>query len=375
MSFTPSDEQEALRASVRRFVGERWPVAEARRLGAGEPGLAPELWAQLAELGLLGVAVPEACGGQGFGFAELALVVEELGRELAGGPYFANACLAVRALAHGAGEHEQAELLPPLASGVRIATLAALDAPGAADPDAIQCRAEGERLVGEKRYVLGAAGANLLLVAARVPGSRGADGVGLFAVEAGAAGLTVSAAPSLDLTRRFAHVRLERTPARRLGAPGSAWPALARTLAEGAIGLASEQVGAAARCLERAVEHAKQRVQFGRPIGSFQAVKHRAVDALTLVELARSAAWWSAGVAAANGAELLEAAAVAHASASEAFEKAAYECIHLHGGMGFTWQHDAHLYYRRARADRILFGDPAAHRAELSRSLGLLAAP
>jgi alkylation response protein AidB-like acyl-CoA dehydrogenase len=134
-------------------------------------------------------------------------------------------------------------------------------------------------------------------------------------------------------------------------------------------------LGGASVALELAVEYAKDRVQFGRPIGSFQAVKHRAVDALTAVELARSAAWWSAWAAQAGGAEVFEAVAVAHSIASEAFEQSAAECIHLHGGMGFTWEHDAHLYYRRARADRILFGDPAAHRAELSRSLGLLAAP
>ena len=184
--------------------------------------------------------------------------------------------------------------------------------------------------------------------------------------------MRIEPAPGLDLTRKLAHVQLDGAPARRLGAAGSAWPGLARTLAEGAIGLASEQIGAASRCLELAVAHAKQRLQFGRPIGSFQAVKHRAVDALTLLELARSAAWWAAWVASRPGTELGEAAAIAHATACEAFEKAAYECIHLHGGMGFTWEHDAHLYYRRARADRVLFGDPAAHHARLAQALRLM---
>jgi alkylation response protein AidB-like acyl-CoA dehydrogenase len=374
VNFAWSDEQQEFRASVRRFVAERWPVAEVRRLAAGERGYEPAVWEQLTGgLGLTGLAVPEAHGGQGFSWLELSIALDELGRELAGGPFFATACLAVRALQHVARPEEQAALLPALASGERIATLAALDAPGLARPDAIACLAEGGRLSGEKRFVIDAQNAGLLLVAAREPGSAGAGGVALFAVEAGAPGLRVEPAPGLDLTRKLAHVQLEGTPARRLGGADSAWRGLARTLAEGAIGLASEQVGAAARCLELAVAHARERTQFGRPIGSFQAVKHRAADALGRIELARSAAWWSAWVASRGGEELFEAAAVAHSIASEAFEKAAYECIHLHGGMGFTWEHDAHLYYRRARADRLLLGEPAAHRAELARSLRLTA--
>jgi alkylation response protein AidB-like acyl-CoA dehydrogenase len=373
VNFAWSEDQEEFRASVRRFVTERWPIAEVRRLAGAERGYDPAVWKQLAgELGLAGLAVPEAHGGQGFSWLELSIALDELGRELAGGPFFATACLAVRALQHVARPEQQAALLPALARGETIATLAALDAPGLARPAAIACRAEGGRLYGEKRWVLDAQNASLLLIAAREPGSGGADGVGLFAIESGSNGVQIEPAPGLDLTRRLAHVRLDRAPARRLGAAGSAWPGLARTLAEGAIGLASEQVGAASRCLELAVAHTRGRYQFGRPIGSFQAVKQRAVDALTLVELARSAAWWSAWVASRGSDELVEAAAVAHSIASEAFEKAAYECIHLHGGMGFTWEHDAHLFYRRARADRVLLGEPAAHRSELARSLGLL---
>jgi alkylation response protein AidB-like acyl-CoA dehydrogenase len=376
VNFAWSDEQEEFRASVRRFLAERWPIAEVRRLAGGERGYEPAVWKQLTgELGLAGLAVPEAQGGQGFSWLELSIALDELGRELAGGPFFATACLSVRALLHVATHDEQAAQLPALASGETIATLAVLDAPGPARPDAIACRAEGGRLFGEKRYVIGAQNASLLLVAAREPGSLGAEGIALYAVDAAGEGVRIEPAPGLDLTRKLAHLRLDGAPARRLGAAGSAWPGLARTLAEGVIGLASEQVGAASRCLELAVAHAKQRVQFGRPIGSFQAVKQRAVDALTLVELARSAAWWAAWVASTDGEQLLEAAAVAHSIASEAFEKAAYECIHLHGGMGFTWEHDAHLYYRRARADRLLLGEPAAHRQQLARSLGLLASP
>ena len=365
MNFAWSEEQEEFRASVRRFVAERWPVAEARRLAATERGFEPAPWRQLAgELGLTGLVASEEHGGQGFSMLELSIALDELGRELAGGPFFATACLAVLALRNVATPAEQAELLPALASGDTIATLAAT-------PDAGGCVARESRLSGAFRFVIDAQNASLLLVAAREPS---AEDVGLYALEPSQAGVRIEPAAGLDLTRKLAHLHLENARARRLGAEASAGPGLARTLAEATIGLASEQIGAASRCLELAVAHTKQRFQFGRAIGSFQAVKHRAVDALTLLELARSAAWWAAWVAASGG-DVGEAAAIAHSTACEAFEKTAYECIHLHGGIGFTWEHDAHLYYRRARADRVLFGEPAVHRAQLARSLGLLAAP
>jgi alkylation response protein AidB-like acyl-CoA dehydrogenase len=361
MNFAWSEEQDEFRASVRRFVSERWPVAEARRLAATERGFEPAVWKQLAsELGITGLAVPEACGGQGFSMLELSIALDELGRELAGGPFFATACLAVLALRNIATPAEQAELLPALASGETIATLA---------PAATRCVVREGRLHGTQRFVIDAQNASLLLVAAGEPD------VGLYALEPSQPGVSIEPAAGLDLTRKLAHVQLDGARARRLGAAGSAGPGLARTLAEATIGLASEQIGAASRCLELAVAHTKQRFQFGRAIGSFQAVKHRAVDALTLLELARSAAWWAAWVASRAGVapgELEEAASIAHSTACEAFEKAAYECIHLHGGMGFTWEHDAHLYYRRARADRVLFGDPVVHRERLARGLGLV---
>jgi alkylation response protein AidB-like acyl-CoA dehydrogenase len=374
MNFAWSEEQDEFRRGVRRFVAERWPAAEVRRLAGTASGYDPGVWKQLAgELGLAGLAVPEADGGQGFGMLELSIALDELGRELAGGPFFATACLAVLALRNVATPAERAELLPGIAAGETIATLAVADAPAAPSPDTIQCHAQGSRLTGEKRFVIDGQNAGLLLVAAREAGSRAAEGVGLFALEASAPGVRIEPAPGLDLTRKLAQLRLEGAPARRLGAAGSAWPALERTLAEARIGLASEQIGGAARCLELAVAHAQGRIQFGRPIGSFQAVKHRAVDVLTLLELARSAAWWAAWVAATGSSDLSEASAIAHSLGCEAFEKAAYECIHLHGGMGFTWEHDAHLFYRRARADRVLFGDPAAARATLAHALGLVA--
>ncbi len=378
MNFAFSEEQEELRATLRRFSEAHWPIAETRRQIESASGFDPALWQRLAgELGLAGLTVSELHGGQGATRQELGIALEELGRELAGGPLFATTCLGIAALQNAATEREQAELLPRLASGQAIATLALEEDAGAPRADGVACEAvrdgAGYRLSGAKPFVLDAQNATLLLVAAREPGTRGAQGIGLFAVEAGAEGLAISPAASLDLTRRFAHVALERAPARKLGVEASAWPSLEKTLQQAVVSLASEQVGAAARCLETAVAHAKERIQFGRPIGSFQAVKHRAADAYMGLELARSAAYWASWVAAQDAGDLARAAHVAKSLCADAFARCAAENIHLHGGMGFTWEHDAHLYYRRARADETLFGSVAHHRAELARSLGALA--
>ncbi len=358
MNFQFSEEQEDFRALLRRFVQERWPVAESRRLAGTDAGYEPAIWKQMAEeLGLQGLAVAEAHGGQGFSLLELGIALEELGRELAGGPLFASAALAAPALANVATAEEQAELLPGLASGEVIATLAAGEG----------VRASGSRLHGGQRFVIDAQNADLLLVAA-------ADDAGLrlFAVEAGAPGLGIEAVDALDLTRKLAHLRLDGVEARRLGS-GDAARALEKTRQQAVVALSAEQVGGAARCLETAVAYTKERYQFGRPVGSFQAVKHRAADAYMVVELARSVAYWSWWVAANDAPELAEAAHVAKSLCSEAYRCASRENIHLHGGMGFTWEHDAHLYYRRAQADEVMFGSPLEHRRALARQLGVCA--
>ena len=358
MNFAFSEDQEAFRALLRRFVQERWPVAESRRLAGTGAGYEPAVWKQMAEeLGLQGLLIAEEHGGQGFGPLELGIALEELGRELAGGPLFASAALATPALLGVATAQEQAELLPGIASGETIATLAA----------AGSVRAEGGKLYGDSRFVIDAQNAGLLLVVA-------ADdtGTGLYAVASAARGLTVEPVESLDLTRRYGHVRLDGAAARRLG-DGDAAPALEKARQQAVVALAADQVGGAARCLETALGYVKERVQFGRPVGSFQAVKHRAADAYMVVELARSVAYWSWWVAANDAPELPEAAHVAKSLCAEAYRCASRENIHLHGGMGFTWEHDAHLYYRRAQADEVLFGSPLEHRRALARLLGVLA--
>ncbi|MDD9801226.1 MAG: acyl-CoA/acyl-ACP dehydrogenase [Deltaproteobacteria bacterium] len=360
MNFAFSDEQESFRETLRRFAAERWPVAESRRLADSPRGFEPDVWRALAsELGLAGLLVAEEHGGQGASFLELGIVLEELGRQLAGGPLFA-AQLCVLALQNCATPAEQAELLPGIARGETLAALA-LSA-------GVEFR--GGRLHGAQRFVVDAQNASLLLI-----GARSAEGAGLFAVAADAPGVEITPAAPLDLTRKFAHLRLSGAAARKLGA-ADATAGCEKTRLQAIVALSAEQIGSAQQCLDMALAYVRGRFQFGRPVGSFQAVKHRAADAHMRIELARSAACWSWWVAANSGAasataELAEAARVVKSLCSEAHQQAAYECIHLHGGQGFTWEHDAHLHYRRALSNASLFGSPTAHRAALARQLGL----
>jgi len=378
VNFAFSEEQDAFRETLRRFFQERWSCADVRQLAETSEGFDPAVWKQLAEeLGLPGIALPESVGGQGFGFLELGIALEEMGRQLAGGPFLASACLGARAIYHAASESQRDALLPALAAGTRLAALAFSErssAPLAADI-ATLCHREGEgwRVSGEKRGVLSGQQADLFVVAARQPGSEDTDGITLLAIERDAPGVEVRPSDSLDLSRPQADLLLRDVSAERLGGDQSAWPALARTLDECAIALAAEAIGAAARCLELAVDYAKQRVQFGRPIGSFQAVKHKAAEVMLELETARSAAYWSWWVADQEPVDrvaLAEAASVAKSACSEALSRAAAENLQIHGGVGFTWEFDCHLYYRRAKATELFLGDPTWHRARLAQQQG-----
>ncbi len=375
MNFAFSPEQEEFRDVLARFVEQRCPIEKVRRAIESEPGYDTGAWQQMVEeLGLAGIAIPEAYGGQGFSFLELGLALEQLGRNLAGGPLFATACLAAQAILNAGNEEDKQELLPEIAAGRTIATLGVAEGNASITPDAIAAvctRNGGEWSVsGTKTYVINAQNAELIVVAARTEGSSGADGITLLAVRTDTPGVRIEPVEAMDLTRRLATVTLDEAGARPIGEPGTAWPALSRTLDQAAIGLTAEQVGGATRCLEMAVQYSKERIQFGRPIGSFQAVKHRAAGVKLDLELARSAAYWAWWVASEHDEELEQAASVAKSICSEMFVHAAAENIHIHGGMGFTWEHDAHLYYRRAKSSEILFGNPTAHRARLAAQLG-----
>lgn len=373
MNFAFSEEQEELRATLRRFLAERAPIGEVRRLIETPAAHDAGVWKQMAgELGLQGVAIEEACGGQGFGFLELGLVQEELGRALSPEPFFASVCLAARAIAHAGAGAEGAALLRAIASGDEIATLARVDE--SVERLAVECRPAGDTftLHGIEPVVLDAARADRLVVAARLPGTTGRAGITLLHLAASSPGVAITSLEPLDPTRPIARVAFDGARARALGAPGGAALALGRALDEAAIALAFEMIGGAERCLEMAVAYAKERIQFSRPIGSFQAIQHRCAETLLEIELAKSTvhwAGWLASRAETSDAERGHAADLARATAIDAFSRAAAENLHVHGGVGFTWEYDPQLYFKRAKACELLFGDGVRRRERIAQAL------
>jgi alkylation response protein AidB-like acyl-CoA dehydrogenase len=376
MNLGVSTEQRELRESVRRFLAERAPVTKVRELMETTDGIDPDVWRQAsAQLGLPGIAVPEEYGGAGFSFAEQAIVLEELGAALFTGPYLASAVLAVTALLVGDDEEARKELLPGIAAGETVATLAFTEDGGSWDPAAIRLAATqkdtGWRLDGHKSFVLDGHAADLILAVA----TTGTDGqLSLFAVNAVNAdttGLTRHALPTLDQTRKLARLEFNDTPARLVGEPGAARAVLDRTLDLAAIALAAEQLGGAQRALDMAVAYAKVRQQFGQPIGSFQAIKHRCADLLLEVESLRSAVGYAAAAVATGSTEVPVLASLLKAYASEVYSHVAGENIQIHGGIGFTWEHDAHLYLKRAKASELFLGDASYHRDRLATRIGL----
>jgi len=376
MNFAFSDEQEAFREEVRRFLAERSPTSEARRVMETPAGFDAGLWRSMAvDLGLPGIALSEDHGGQGFGPLELGIVQEELGRALACAPFFSTACLAAPAIFHAGGEPDHATHLPALAAGERTATLAWVE-PGAGwglDDVAMKARREGNAfmLEGRKRLVVDGDTADLVLVVARVDGTHGGTGLGLFALEAGASGLVAEPVAALDPTRRHADLELDGARAVAVGEPAAAGPGLERALHEAAAQLALECLGGAQACLDMAVAYARERVQFARPIGSFQAIKHKCADMLLALENARVAAYWAAWACAEGDAELSRAASLAKALCGEAYGLCAAENVQIHGGIGVTHEADPSLYYKRARASEVLLGDAAWHRARIADELGI----
>ncbi len=371
MNFAFSEEQEELRRSVRRFLDDKSPSAEVRRLMETEDGFDPEVWDQMAnQLGLPAMAIPEEYGGAGFGYVELIVVFEETGASLLCSPLFASVALAANALLQSGDEAAKKDLLPGIASGETRATLAITEDNGRWDLDGITLGATESggswTLDGHKMFVIDGHSAELVLVAARTAG-----GVSLFAVEGDASGLTRTALSTMDQTRKQARLEFSATPARLIGAEGGAGPVLTRTLDLAAVALAAEQVGGAQRCLDMAVEYAKTRIQFGRPIGSFQAIKHKCADMLLEVESAKSAAYYAGWAAAEDSEELPVVASLAKSYCSEAYFHAAAENIQIHGGIGFTWEHDAHLYFKRAKSSELLLGDPSYHRELLAQRIGI----
>ena len=376
VNFAFSDEQEQLRDAVRRFLEAKSPSTEVRRLMDTTDGYDPAVWAQMAnELGLQSLHIPEEFGGQGFTFVELAIVLEEMGRVLLCAPYFSTVVLAADAIINAGTDAQKGELLPGIAGGETIAALAFTEPNGKWDASGIEMVAQGSgdsyTLDGTKMFVIDGHLANLTVVAARLEGTSGEEGISLFTVAGDAAGLTRTALATMDQTRKQAKLEFSGVAAAPLGTPGEGWAALSKTLDQAAACLANEMVGGAQQVLDMAVEYAKVRVQFGRPIGSFQAIKHKCADMLLEVESGKSAAYYAAWAAAEDNEELPVAASLAKAYCSDAYFHAAAENIQIHGGIGFTWEHDAHLYFKRAKSSEILFGDATYHRELLAQRIGI----
>jgi alkylation response protein AidB-like acyl-CoA dehydrogenase len=381
MDFAFDEEQEELRKQARAFLADHSSSEQVRRAMESELGFDEEVWKRIStELGWPALLIPEAYGGLGLGFVELVALMEVMGEALLCAPFFSSVCLGANALLAAGDEEQKRGLLPGVAEGDVLATLALCESDGRIDADAVATTArplgDSYELSGRKHYVVDGCAASLLVVAARRPGSAGEEGIDLFAVPADADGVTRRALPTMDRTRRLAEIELAavRVPASaRLSAAqeGAGFAGLRHALDLATVALAAEQLGGAQRALDMSVDYAKERVQFGRPIGSFQAIKHKCADMMVAVEGARSASYYAACVAAEGSAELAAAASLAKATSSEAFFRCAAEAIQIHGGVGFTWEYDVHLYFKRARATESLLGDPAWHRERVARHLGL----
>lgn len=386
MEFAFTEEQQMIRETAEQFLADRSDSAAVRQAMTTEQGFNPELWRQIAgEMCWTGIHVPEECGGLGLGYVEVVALMEQMGRRLLCAPYFSSICLGANALLVAAGDAQQKQWLPGIADGSCRATLAWCDASGRWDAAGVSATFErdGDDFVldGEYRYVVDGHSADLLIVAARSPGSSGAAGIGLFALPADTAGVERNLLPTMDQTRKLAALRLERVrvPATALleVAATNAGMTLAKILALATIALAAEQAGGAQQILELAVDYTKERQQFGRTIASFQAIKHKAADMMLKAEAARSAIYYAGCVATealagnASDEELVAAASLAKAYCSETYFFNAGTALQLHGGVGFTWEYDVHLYFKRARATESFLGDASEHRERIAAGLGL----
>ena len=371
MNFAFTEEQEELRSTIRSFLEAKSSEADVREQMETEDGYDEAVWTQMAEqMGLQGLHIPEEYGGSGFSYVELGIVLEEMGRALLCAPFFSSVVLAANTLILSGDDDAKKAHLPGIASGETIATLAFTEPNGKWDESGIEATAtasgDGYTISGTKSFVLDGHSANLIIVAAKT-----GAGTSLFAVDGDASGLTRTSLSTMDQTRKQAKLDFDNTPATLIGEDGKGWDVIESVLDLAAVSLAAEQVGGAQMVLDMAVEYAKVRVQFGRPIGSFQAIKHKCADMLLEVESAKSAAYYGMWCAAEMNDELPSTASLAKAYCSEAYFHAAAENIQIHGGIGFTWEHPAHLYFKRAKSSELLFGDPTYHREQLAQRIGI----
>lgn len=363
MQFSFTNEQEDFRGILRRFFGARSPASEVRKLMATDTGWDRETWKKLnQELGLTAVHIPEEYGGQGFGCVELGIVMEEMGRVLLCAPYFSSVVLAATAILNAGTDAQKRKLLPAIAAGDTIAALAFTEDNGLWDNTGVTLTATGNKLTGTKSFVVDGHTADLIVVLARQPGTSGDDGLSLYAVRGDAPGLKRTQLNSMDATRKLARLEFKDVEGELLGEAGKAAEPFAKTMTQAVICLANEMAGGADKLRETTLEYVQMRMQFGRPLAAFQSMKHKQADMLVEVETLKSAAYYAAAAFDANAPDLLAAASLVKAAASDTYLQTGIHAIQCRGGIGFTWDEDTHLWFKRAKSSEIFLGDANHHR-------------
>ncbi|HEY7492794.1 MAG TPA: acyl-CoA dehydrogenase family protein [Candidatus Tectomicrobia bacterium] len=380
MDFGFSDEQDMLRQTTRAFLQEHCPTTFVRQMMEDNKGYSPALWKEMANLGWLGLAFPEEYGGQGLGFVDLTVILEEMGAALLPSPFLSTVLLAGQTILISGSESQKKTYLPQIADGSLIATLAMtepaarFDAAGISEVKAIP-EADGFRITGTKLFVPDAHVAEVMVVAARTQETGDKSfGITLFLVDSNTPGISNTLLKTMDQTRKQCEVVFDNVHVGRdrlLGMLDTGWPVLRKVLNSATVGLCAEMVGGAQRVLDISVAYAKERVQFGRPIGSFQAIKHKCAEMMLQVESAKSAAYYAAWAVDEDVPEAPLAVSMAKAYCSDAYCHTAGEGIQVHGGIGFTWEHDMHLYFKRAKYAEFTFGDATYHRELVAQELNL----
>jgi len=370
MQFSFTDEQEDFRGILRRFFTARSPSTEVRKLMATDTGWDRDGWKKLnQELGLTAVHIPEEYGGQGFGCVELGIVLEEMGRALVCAPYFSSVVLGATAILNAGTDAQKRKLLPTIAAGDTIATLAFTEDNGLWDSSGIALTANGSKLNGTKSFVVDGHTADLIVVVARQPGTTGDAGLSFYTVAGNAPGLKRTPLKSMDATRKLARLEFKDVEGELLGEAGKGAAAFARTMTQATICLANEMAGGADKLRETTLEYVQLRMQFGRPLASFQSMKHKQADMLVEVETTKSAGYYAAAAFDANADDLALATALAKASASDVYLQTGIHAIQCRGGIGFTWDEDTHLWFKRAKSSEVFLGDATYHRELMMKQL------